>query len=268
MSFADLYDTKPLLSYNSYTEDSHEHHEYYTLVQQTSRNILTINSNISAMNQLFNVFGSKKDTENTRNYLHKLTNDTHEIIKATMTYIKQLSKYEFSSNSHNKFTQQKLSNDFSNALISFRKAQNTSVECQKRCIHISETIENNQQETFPLLQDQSRMQIVDDSELEFNELLILERESEIRNIESGITELNEIFRDLSAIISEQGIIIDSIENNISTTLSQVTHADNELRSADKYQKKTRNKSCYLLLILSTIVSIVVLTGNSIHQTCL
>ncbi|CCJ28944.1 unnamed protein product [Pneumocystis jirovecii] len=260
MSFADLYDTKPLLSYNNYTDNSLEHHEYYTLVQQTSRNIFTINSNTSAINQLLNVLETKRDMENTRNQLHKLTEDTHEIVKITMSFIKQLSKYEFPLDSHNKFTQQKLSNDFSNALINFKKAQSVSAERQKKCIHVSETIiEDGEQERSPLLQDQSRMQLVDGSEVEFNELLILERESEICNIESGITELNEIFRDLGAIISEQGIMIDNIENNISTTLSQVIHADNELKNADKYQKKTRNRSCYLLLILSTIVTIVVLT---------
>lgn len=42
-----------------------------------------------------------------------------------------------------------------------------------------------------------------DSEIEYNELLISEREGEIQNIEQGITELNEIFRDMGMLVNEQ-----------------------------------------------------------------
>lgn len=42
-----------------------------------------------------------------------------------------------------------------------------------------------------------------DSEIEYNELLITEREGEIQNIEQGITELNEIFRDMGMLVNEQ-----------------------------------------------------------------
>jgi syntaxin 7 len=42
-----------------------------------------------------------------------------------------------------------------------------------------------------------------DNEIEFNETLISEREGEIQGIEQGITELNEIFRDLGMLVNEQ-----------------------------------------------------------------
>jgi syntaxin 7 len=42
-----------------------------------------------------------------------------------------------------------------------------------------------------------------DNEIEFNETLISEREGEIHGIEQGITELNEIFRDLGMLVNEQ-----------------------------------------------------------------
>ena len=41
-------------------------------------------------------------------------------------------------------------------------------------------------------------------ELAFQESMIQEREAEIREIESGIHELHEIFRDLSTLVQEQG----------------------------------------------------------------
>lgn len=44
-------------------------------------------------------------------------------------------------------------------------------------------------------------------ELEFQETLIAGREAEIREIESGIHELNDIFRDLGTMVVEQGGLI-------------------------------------------------------------
>jgi len=51
---------------------------------------------------------------------------------------------------------------------------------------------------------------VSPQELEFQETLIAEREAEIREIESGIHELNDIFRDLGTIVQEQGGLIGTL----------------------------------------------------------
>lgn len=51
-------------------------------------------------------------------------------------------------------------------------------------------------------QHQVQMEALD-SEIEYNELLISEREGEIQNIEQGINELNEIFRDMGMLVNEQ-----------------------------------------------------------------
>lgn len=57
---------------------------------------------------------------------------------------------------------------------------------------------------------QQQQQLVDgvhDSEVEFQEQLIQERENEIEQIEQGITELNQIFKDLGQIVGEQQSMI-------------------------------------------------------------
>jgi syntaxin 7 len=61
----------------------------------------------------------------------------------------------------------------------------------------------------PLInENQRRMQLlVVDNELEYNESMITQREDEIREIEQGINELNEIFRDLGTMVHEQGSML-------------------------------------------------------------
>ncbi len=86
----------------------------------------------------------------------------------------------------------------------------------------------------------------------------MEREAEIRNIEQGVSELNELFRDVAHIVSEQGEILDTIDANVDNTRNDTRGADTELRSAARYQRNARSKACMLLLIVSIIVTIILL----------
>jgi t-SNARE complex subunit (syntaxin) len=98
--------------------------------------------------------------------------------------------------------------------------------------------------------------------VDFQESLIVEREAEIRNIEQGVTELNELFRDVAHIVTEQGEVLDMIEQNVDNTRTDTRAADRELRSASRYQKNARSKACILLLILAVILTIVILAALS------
>lgn len=66
----------------------------------------------------------------------------------------------------------------------------------------SEDAEENQGLNIISNERQAQLETLD-SEIEYNELLISEREGEIQNIEQGITELNEIFRDMGMLVNEQ-----------------------------------------------------------------
>ncbi len=88
--------------------------------------------------------------------------------------------------------------------------------------------------------------------------MIIERESEIRNIEQSVGELNELFRDVAHIVHEQGEQMDLISVNVDNTRTDTRGADLELRSASRYQRSARNKACCLLLILAVVLIIVVL----------
>jgi t-SNARE complex subunit (syntaxin) len=109
-----------------------------------------------------------------------------------------------------------------------------------------------------LLQQQEVVRLADQSEVEFQESLIIEREEEIRNIEQGVGDLNVLFRQVAQIVSEQGEQLTGIADNVDNTYNDTRGASVELRQAAKYQKAARNKSCCLLLILAVILTIVLL----------
>ena len=109
---------------------------------------------------------------------------------------------------------------------------------------------------MPLVQQQ--VALAEQSEVDFQEMLINEREEEIREIEQGISEVNEIFRDLATMVNEQGVMIESIEGNVQSTLGSTRQAADELVSANRYQKKARNRAFCLLIILAVVLAVVLL----------
>lgn len=108
------------------------------------------------------------------------------------------------------------------------------------------------------MQEQDQLRLASQDEVDFQESLIIERESEIRNIEQSVGELNELFRDVAHIVHEQGGQLDTIEVNVQNTATDTRQADLELRSANRYQKNARGKACCLLVVLAVVVFIIVL----------
>lgn len=116
-----------------------------------------------------------------------------------------------------------------------------------------------QQQQQQQLEEQPRL--ANQNEVDFQEHLIIERESEIRNIEQSVGELNELFRDVGHIVHEQGGQLDMISDNVQDVGYDTQGANVELRSASRYQKNARNKACCLLVILAVILVIIVLAAT-------
>ncbi len=111
---------------------------------------------------------------------------------------------------------------------------------------------------FGQQQEQEQLRLANQDDVDFQESLIIERESEIRNIEQSVGELNELFRDVAHMVHEQGEQLDFIEHNVEVTHDASRGAHVELRQADKYQRASRSKACILLLILAIVLVIIIL----------
>jgi syntaxin 7 len=141
---------------------------------------------------------------------------TKDITKDLIPDIRSLSRWDPEDIGPNgKYEQQKLTGDFQKAATDFQNAQRLALEKQKDYVKevkaaIDEDTEDSPTHTMhsqQQLQQQQGIQLLDNAEVEFNEQLIEERELEIQGIEQGITELNEIFKDLATIVVEQGSLL-------------------------------------------------------------
>ena len=167
-----------------------------------------------------------------------------------------------------KYTQQKLSREFQASGTEFQSIQRLALEKQRASASAARTALESNDSSTPYsdtpsqqqaqLQEQDQLRLAPQDEVDFQDSLIVERESEIRNIEQSVGELNELFRDVAHIVHEQGGQLDTIAGNVQNVATDTRHADLELRSANQYQKSARGKACCLLVILAIVLTIIVL----------
>ena len=166
-----------------------------------------------------------------------------------------------------KYTQGKLNQEFKASLTEFQALQKQALEKQRASAIAARTAldEGGQSQAGGQggdqqlqQQDQEQLRLADQSEVDFQESLIVERESEIRNIEQSVGELNELFRDVAHMVHEQGQSLDIISDNVTNVRDDTRGADQNLRTASRHQKNARNKACCLLMILAILLTVVIL----------
>lgn len=85
--------------------------------------------------------------------------------------------------------------------------------------------------------------------LHTNDAAIAQREREIEDIAQGIIELSDLFRDLQNMVIDQGTMLDRIDYNVERMYEDVKGADQELKVASGYQRRTTKRKIILLLII-------------------
>lgn len=241
--------------------------EFTELSQSLSTKLFTLTGNISRLSNQIALLGTKRDTERVRERVHDLLEETTDTFKDVGEGVKRIQTWDENVSPSQKYTQQKLSREFQASLTEFQTVQRSAIQKQRASAQSARTaLEDSQSPSQQggstnggqQLQAQEQLRLASQSEVDFQDSLIVEREAEIRNIEQGVSELNELFRDVAHIVSEQGEQLDTIAANVENTRTDTRGADVELRSAARYQKNARSKACILMLILAVVTTIILL----------
>ncbi|KAL4927185.1 SNAP receptor PEP12 [Aspergillus undulatus] len=267
MSFdrANFLESQPTTYRRSDDPQYHDDPEFQRLTESLSDRLFTLTSNITRLSDQVALLGTKRDTERVRERVHSLLEQTREGFRDVGEGIKKVQTWE-DVNPSQKWTQSKLSTEFKATLEEFQTVQRRALEKQRASAVAARSAvdeaehptEGGAQQQGQLLEEQPRL--ANQDEVDFQEALIIERETEIRNIEQSVGELNELFRDVAHIVHEQGEQLDTISGNVENVHTDTRGANVELRSASRYQKNARNKACCLLIILAVILTIIILAA--------
>lgn len=94
-------------------------------------------------------------------------------------------------------------------------------------------------------------------ELEFEQEMMLEQQARIRQIEAQVIDVNQIMRELSSMVVQQGEAVDTIENHIENATGNIEQGRTELQKAAQYTNKFRRKLCVLVVIALVIIAILI-----------
>jgi len=260
--------------------------EFNAFTTDLSDRLFSLTANISRLSSQVALLGTKRETDRVRERVQDLLEESSASFKDIGDGLKKVQAWHDlgvcppSSDTSaipltldqpaQKYTQGKLHQEFKASLTEFQSLQRTALEKQRASATAartaleesgSPTVERSQQQ-LQQQQQQEQLRLADQSDVDFQESLIVEREAEIRNIEQSVGELNELFRDVAHMVHDQGGQLDIISNNVTSTRDDTQGADRELRTASRHQKNARNKMCCLLLILAVILTVVIVAAVS------
>ncbi|XP_072533058.1 syntaxin-7 isoform X2 [Salminus brasiliensis] len=230
-------------------------------------NIQSITQQTSEIQRIVTQLGTDKDTPDLRQRLQQKQHHVNQLAKETDKCMKEFTSLPVTTDQRQrKIQRERLVNDFSNALAIFQKAQRKAAEKEKEFVarvRASSRVSGGfADDTFggspsPFeSENQNQQQSFETGITEEDLHLIQERETSIRQLESDITDINEIFKDLAVMVHEQGDMIDSIEANVESAEVNVQSATQQLSRAAVYQQKSRKKICILIVVLVVVAVIV------------
>ncbi|KAL3842188.1 hypothetical protein ACJMK2_020230 [Sinanodonta woodiana] len=237
------------------------------ICDQISSNIFTVNNGANSIDRAMKIIGTDKDSPQLRDKIHETSQDTNTVISETTKLIKRLSSMT-QANKQQKLKLDRIRNDFQECIQRFSTLQKKAADKVKKTVSLHKPSErpepkdtagwlDDDDQTRLVAQEEKRQQLlVQDQIIDDDLALIREREEQIRALEADVLDVNEIFRDLGAMIHQQGEQIDTIEANVEQAYTHVEEGTEQLNKAAAYQKSSRKKLCCLAIIFVIIAAII------------
>ncbi|XP_070705870.1 syntaxin-7 isoform X1 [Pempheris klunzingeri] len=234
------------------------------LVHNISSNIQRLTVLTSELQRAVSLLGTEQDSSQLRQTLQQKQQQGNHLAKETDRLIKAFSALPVGSDQRQrKIQKERLLNDFSAALNNFQKIQRQAADKEREFVarvRASSRVSGGQPDdsfgSAPVFPSDAQVQAQTEAFTEEDLRLIQERESAIRQLESDIVDINDIFKDLGLMVHEQGDMIDSIEANVENADVSVQSATQQLARAADYQRSSRKKICILVIVLAVAAVII------------
>ncbi|XP_059899062.1 syntaxin-12 [Gadus macrocephalus] len=244
--------------------------DFGSVLQTCSANIQKITQNTAQIKGIVGQLGTRQDNSELQDRLQQMQHFTNQLAKETNKHLKDLGSIPLptspSEQRQQKLQRDRLMSDFSAALNNFQSVQRRAADKEKESVARAragsrlsaedgageeQLVSFDNQEDWAQTTIQTEEAAITEDDLE----LIKERETNIRQLESDILDVNQIFKDLAVMIHDQGDMIDSIEANVESAEVHVERGGEQLQRAAYYQQKSRKKMCILALVMSVVLVI-------------
>ncbi|KAH3759153.1 syntaxin 7 [Pelomyxa schiedti] len=233
------------------------------ILKQLTEAVSEFVRNVVRVQELLQLVGTPRDSQETRNRLNALVSTTSDQMKAIAVSIRKLAS-DPSIQPTTKREQAKVIKNFMEVAETFKHLSTIASEKErmplppKQFSQPTAATEEREvgQENVSLMRQNQLQQI--EQETDLNARILQDRHDSIQQLEAKVIEVNEIFRDLASLVQEQGHMIDNIEVNIEHGLVHTEKGVSELQKAERSTTNSRKRMCFLLAVVGAIVLILIL----------
>jgi len=245
--------------------------QYGILQRDVTQALRSFSANTNTLTKLVSSVNPRTDDRDLRNRIHDLIDQNKRLARDTTQKLKQMQSMKAldqREQNSRRAAQSKLAQDFQRWLQKFQEISTLDLNKERK-----EVQESNYQRghgDFPGLgldfdkkrpaeEEESLVQAqAMEDDIQFNEQIVQERNREIREIETAVVEVGQIFQDLAAMVNEQGVMVDNIEANISSSVEATSTGVVQLEGAEEYQIRARKKCVCISIIVVVAVAIIVI----------
>ncbi|PIK34719.1 hypothetical protein BSL78_28457, partial [Apostichopus japonicus] len=225
---------------------------------------------VKDIERLTRMLGTQEDTKQCRAKLDEKQHYTNQLAKDTNKMLKDLTAIPPSTNQSDSRQQRmqkdRLTNDFSDSLNQFQRVQRDAAKVERECVErargTSDSVINDlrlPRFTQVRIRFRGGYDSTAQAQVQVEDMdALVERENQLKKLESDILDVNQIFKDVASMVHEQGEMIDSIEANVESAEVHVESANTQLVKAREYQKKARRKKFMLIICILITLLIVAL----------
>lgn len=243
--------------------------EFMSLSESIGQNISSVKSSWQQLERAYKIIGTNRDNEETRNKVHQIQTQTNLKIQTTSKDLQRLTSIVRHGDKQQKLQLEKLTSDFRTIVEKYSASQQQIATKMKqiflKSVHSQQQDEEASAESMTaaereeLAQRQKQLE----NNLQFEQVMLMDREARIKEIEADVLDVNEIMRELASLVHEQGQEIDTIESSIDHTCVEVEAGRSELMKAAEYRNRYRKK-ILILLAIAVIIGLIV-TGIIVSQ---
>lgn len=110
-------------------------------------------------------------------------------------------------------------------------------------------------DTFDAYNYQTQNQLQLHSNIKFQDEMINHNNEEITKILKDQIFINEMFKDISLIVSSSSPLVDNIETNIMSSSKDIEYGNKQIEIAEKNQKSQQKNLCYCVIGIAIIIII-------------
>jgi len=205
--------------------------------------------------------GSFDDSSQAKQSIELLTDATTRLFQETKRLIKSIAAKQVENAQEEQIKrnlQSSLATQLSELSAQFRRNQRAYLQRlegreSKRTTLLDQVadVADEQQQRQPAGVDQSFTQLQQET-VASQRAVLAERDREIRKIAQSVSQVVEIFKDLSQMVIEQGTILDRVDHNIAQAEHLTRQAHEEVKKASKELRNARQKYCMIALCVAVI----------------